>query len=223
MLRLLAISAAIVLLGGCEKSSSRHRQIAAGSLSTCRLVEGGKVTCWGEGSVVAAQGSSTSGARTITSPNAVVDVNDATQIAVGLSSACAVRRNATAVCWGIDWSTATPGQNESLRRPAMVSDVAEVSAGRSHLCVLHRSGEVSCWGDNGSCQVGQPFRSIVDVVPKPVRVAGIEGVAHVTAGEQSTCVVHRDGKVSCWGTTEPTDAREQDRTGKPSAPRKVEL
>lgn len=189
--------AVVIVMVGCSKHSHRVEQIAAGPMDACALAEG-HVTCWGEsGAGMLGEDEMIGGGRM---PRQLANITDATSISVGLSSACAVRRDRTLVCWGIDWAHATTGQSRALAAPTPVegiADVVQVSAGRSHVCAVTGDGKVACWGDNFDTQCGQPRTS--NVISTPTVVPGIGDAVEVAAGESFTCVRHRDGGVSCFG------------------------
>jgi alpha-tubulin suppressor-like RCC1 family protein len=76
-------------------------------------------------------------------------------------------------------------------------DVVQLAAGGSHTCALRSSGTVLCWGSNRVGQLGDgtmgPRR------PEPRVVEGVADAVFITAGEEHTCAVRRDGAVLCWG------------------------
>ena len=117
-----------------------------------------------------------------------------TLLAASRGRTCAVRPDATVVCWGQD------GLRERLSA-ARLSDVLAVSTGDEpgvdlHVCALHEAGTVSCWGPGFEGQLGQGDRGSRYL---PVAVPGISDAVAVGAGWAHTCAVHSDGGVSCWG------------------------
>jgi alpha-tubulin suppressor-like RCC1 family protein len=65
--------------------------------TTCALLTGGQVDCWGEG-VFGQLGNGTKASSAIPLP--VLGLTDATGVGVGFRFACAVRRGGGVVCWG---------------------------------------------------------------------------------------------------------------------------
>ena len=117
-----------------------------------------------------------------------------TLLAASRGRTCAVRPDATVVCWGQD------GLRERLSS-AGLSDVVAVSTGDEpdvglHVCALHAGGTVSCWGSGFEGQLGQGDRASRYL---PAKVPGISNAVAVGAGWAHTCAVHSDGGVSCWG------------------------
>lgn len=122
----------------------------------------------------------------------VEGVADARRVFVGEGGACALRADARVSCWGAAFG---PSRVDA---PAGAESVA---IGERHACARMSSGRVSCTGDN---ERGQ--RGTGDVQPPAARwseVVGLEGVARVSAGGATTCTLHDDGTVSCWGGVNP--------------------
>lgn len=104
--------------------------IAAGGATTCAVVTGGQLQCWGELRGRRADGMVAGSAGTIS-----VDVGD--------SQVCAVVARGSVRCWGYRSSSTVGGA---------VSAGSAIAASQS--CVVLASGRVWCWGDNGSGQLG---------------------------------------------------------------------
>ncbi|MBX3225463.1 MAG: hypothetical protein KF795_33465 [Labilithrix sp.] len=81
-------------------------------------------------------------------------------------------------------------------------DLGELALGFNHACGRLPDGTVRCWGDNGAGQIGDgiPFDGSRPNVLTPQRVPGIDDAIAVASGVSHTCVVHRGGAVSCWGS-----------------------
>ena len=79
----------------------------------------------------------------------------------------------------------------------LCGDVAQVAAGLLHACALKGDGTLWCWGANGFGQLGD---ATLDDKASPVPVTALgSDVVQVTAGDDSTCALKRDGTVWCWG------------------------
>ena len=74
----------------------------------------------------------------------------------------------------------------------------DVVVGDNHSCGLKANGTVMCWGWNGEGQLGigdsYTRSSLV-----PVDVPGVTNAVAIAAGSNNTCVILRDGSLSCWG------------------------
>jgi alpha-tubulin suppressor-like RCC1 family protein len=82
------------------------------------------------------------------------------------------------------------------------TDRGELALGFNHACGRLPDGTVRCWGDNGAGQVGDgvPFDGTRPDVLRPQAVPGIKDAIAIAAGVSHTCVVHKGGTVSCWGS-----------------------
>ncbi len=169
-------------------------QIGAGQGMSCALISNGAVMCWGLTPM---------GIRR--HAFAVEGVNAATQLTVGESHACARRADGLAFCWGDDNSGQLgDGADRSRVRAEAVpglAGVAQLSAGGGHTCALLVDGSVWCWGRQEHGQLGNGRRAR-ESVPRPVAVQGLTNVVQVSAGENHTCALLRDGTARCWGMNE---------------------
>jgi alpha-tubulin suppressor-like RCC1 family protein len=169
----------------------------------CALRRSGGVICWGaDGAGQAGRGLE----EPWSPPAAVVNLDDAVDLAAGAQHTCALRRSGRVVCWGSgergqlgDGRPVTIGRRRA--EPAEVVDLAdavELAAGDFHSCARRRSGAVVCWGDNEHGQLGQP----PDYAPhaRPAPVVGIDGTAGLALGAAHSCARLRSGAVVCWGT-----------------------
>jgi alpha-tubulin suppressor-like RCC1 family protein len=154
--------------------SSGVTAIAAGGSTTCALMNGGGVKCWGDngfgqfGNGTAA-GTDCFGLCSAT-PVDVSDLNNVlTAISVGGSHTCGLTTGGGAKCWGQNLSgelgNGTLGGPDPdtcfgscIPTPVDVSGLASgltaISAGGSSTCALTSGGAVKCWGDNTFGQLG---------------------------------------------------------------------
>ena len=192
--------------------------IEAGGLHSCALHKDGTITCWGSNPYGELGNGQSTGDRDDTSadsavPVKVVDISDATAIAVGGWNSCALHRTGEVSCWGSN-SFGELGNGQSTGDPddtstdsavpvkvLGISDATAIEVGGWHVCALHRTGEVSCWGRNRRDELGNGEspgeRQLSDV---PVKVLGISDATAIAAGGDHTCALHRDGTMSCWGS-----------------------
>lgn len=102
---------------------------------------------------------------------------------------------------GDDDDTPPPDPDEPIdssitERP----QVLQVVAGEKHSCAKAKNGTVKCWGDDTSGQTGTGgLAADGGVVISPAAVTGITDAVDIAAGRAHTCVVHKTGKISCWG------------------------
>jgi alpha-tubulin suppressor-like RCC1 family protein len=171
--------------------------ISDGDYSTCALVVGRAVDCWGD----SAHGQVGDGRRA----NALTPVHTSLgkqgiSLSVGGSHACAVLADHTVSCWGANvHGELGDGSHTDSSTPVPVDGVhgaLSVSSGVAHTCAMVGSG-VQCWGANSNGQLGDGTTNDSD---RPVAVQGLRGRARaVTTGLAHTCALLDDGSVDCWG------------------------
>lgn len=175
------------------------RALATGSHHSCLLDEDGGVRCWGWN----AHGQLGDGSTTSRSvPVPVLGLESGVQaIAAGGATTCALRADATVLCWG--WNAfGQLGVGDSLDRtspePVLGLGAARaISVGSGHSCAILLSGAVACWGWNYSGQLGTGDRA--DAAAPTAVVGLVEAVSAIAAGDEHTCAVTQAGSVWCWG------------------------
>ncbi len=212
-----------VVVGGITNAT----QISAGERSACALLQGGSIDCWGNSAdgelgngTDTGPDTCTNGNSCSTTPVAVSGITDATQVAVGQDSACALLRDGTADCWGDnnygelgDATSGGPGTcingNYCSTTPVAVSgigDAIQVTDGGGHSCALLSGGSVDCWGINENGELGDGTDNGPDSCTNipcsttPVAVSGITNATAIAAhlGEES-CALIASGQLECWG------------------------
>lgn len=136
----------------------------------------------------------------------------AMQLALGLEHACALARDGTVRCWGLNslgqLGTGPGGMSEAgaydtknVGTKVMgLGPAKAITAGFYHTCALLQNGELWCWGDNSKGQLAmatdggpQPPN------PAPAKIGAAPAmVDEVQAGGWHTCV-RSAGTVTCWG------------------------
>ncbi len=169
--------------------------VAAGSVHTCAIVDGGNVVCWG-GDTNGQLGDANEGTSS-TVPVAVSGITDAVAISAFESHTCVLRSGGGVSCWGLNSShQINDGGTEPLQTPVGVfTGASQISAGALHTCA--RAGAtVTCWGGNAFGEVG--ISSATSPAPQST-VAGLTA-ARVSAGRNLSCAVRPDGSAACWGS-----------------------
>jgi alpha-tubulin suppressor-like RCC1 family protein len=184
-------------------------EVAAGYTHTCALDAQGVVWCWGDNR----DGELGDGTRQERAqPAPVRGLRDVVGIAAGTWHTCAVRVDGTVFCWGNGiLGTLGDGRNHTSDLPVPVTgitDAVAIASGEDHACAVRASGRSSCWGRNTWGQLGDGSKDDSNV-PRAVMELGatpggwvkteLEGAVAVGAGYAHTCVLHVDGRVSCWG------------------------
>ncbi|MFH2007386.1 MAG: hypothetical protein ABI333_12445 [bacterium] len=129
------------------------QSFGAGFFHDCLVDGDGNVWCWGSNSAgqigAGAIGLGQSTSRFIQQP----DVEDATEVAPGAYSTCALLQDGTVTCWGSDfYGQRGDGEiDQNLGNgPSMVvglDDALKISSGKYLVCVISSDGSLWCWGE----------------------------------------------------------------------------
>lgn len=168
---------------------SRAIAISANYATTCAVVSGGTVWCWGFGYGPL--------------PVQVNGVQNASYVAVGGLASCVMMADGTVQCWGKN-STGQLGNgtNTDSATPVNVVGISDAVAIRSapmawSTCAQISTGGVECWGDNTFGQLGNGTFADSNV---PVSVVELPtDVASIAVSLLNACAVLVDGRVACWG------------------------
>src|ERR1051325_7526588 len=179
------IAAAIpVLVSG----GIRFATISLGENHTCGVATSGAAYCWGA-NFWGQLGDGTGFPQT--SPARVAGGLDFTVVGAGATHTCGVTTSGAGYCWGDNFA----GQlgdgrtgGASLTPVAVVGGLTfmRVSAGAGYSCGLTTAGVASCWGSNSDGRLGD---GTTLSRPVPGLVAGVTGIAAVSAGARHACAV----------------------------------
>jgi alpha-tubulin suppressor-like RCC1 family protein len=145
----------------------------------------------------------------------VPNVTDAVDVAVGNGTSCALKRDGSVWCWGLN-DAGELGQGNSRLGPnptpvrVDLPTVRQLALGAFHACAVLMDNTVRCWGSNTFGQVGvAPDQSggrcdegdgtLSPCVTRPRAVEGLTDVRQVSLGRFHSCVVRNDNTVRCWG------------------------
>jgi alpha-tubulin suppressor-like RCC1 family protein len=175
--------------------------ISAANLSTCALLVGGTVECWGDNTL----GELGNGMmNTSVQPVPVSGISSAVSIFGGTHFACAILSDGTARCWGDD-GFGQLGNAEyddaGISTPVLVQGLSQAVAmapGDSFTCALANNGAAECVGSgfkgrlgNGNGDGGTSLKFVS---------TGIANAFQLSSRGGHTCAVLSDGTASCWGT-----------------------
>ena len=209
------------LLGAADIGIKNAVSLSVGYNHTCVVDISGKASCWGDNTYGQLGGSDLASSDT---PVEVTDskgsaISDFTEVSTGYAHSCAIHRDKTISCWGLD-DTRLGHNNaktfEAVNTPTLVYGVqnaVSLSAGHSHTCsIVGVNGNVKCWGFNDFSQLGNPNVSggqstAVEVVDKDGEPLSV--VQQISSGETHSCaLVFTDesprnpggNRVNCWGS-----------------------
>jgi hypothetical protein len=180
-------------------------QIAVGTYSACLVRSTGAVGCWGGNGYGEIGTGSLYGDHQTPAP--VINVEGATDVAVGTGHACAVLSSGGVDCWGDDefGQLGFPNTGPGITQPTPsavpgIADATSLAAGDSFTCATLSTGGVDCWGRDQNGQLGNGANDYRDMAPQPV--VGITDAVGVAAGEDHGCAVLSSGGIECWGENE---------------------
>ena len=127
--------------------------------------------------------------------------NDLTQVAAGLVHALAVRSDGTVWAWGFNaYGELGDGSRTDRSEPVQVAGptgITQVAAGSFFSLALRSDGTVWAWGANSHGQLGR--RTVTDHEVTPARVAVLNHVTKIAAGNDFALALRSDGIVFAWG------------------------
>jgi alpha-tubulin suppressor-like RCC1 family protein len=146
--------------------------------STCVLLAGGSVKCWGGNSDGQLGSSEAADSDSSLSPVTVTGLTNATAIAGSDFERCALLATGRVKCWG------NPDLYDYEPIPIKgVSDAKAISVGFGFGCAVIRGGTVRCWSVN----------------PAASKVDGISNAKTISSSSSAACALVSGGKVRCWG------------------------
>lgn len=196
-------------------------QLGVGHSHTCVVRRNGSVWCWGSnnlgqlGASPAADGPrvATALAEPQTSPQhtavtgagslvpiEIPGIRDAIQAGCGYGHTCALRRDGTVWCWGLNnFGQLGDGTRTHRLTPGAVPGLSNIRslAVSDPSCAITTNGQALCWGNNSMRQTGL-IDSAATLTPTPIRLTSVIDIAigpgsHVCARTQTFVGVF------CWG------------------------
>jgi alpha-tubulin suppressor-like RCC1 family protein len=190
---------------------SKVNEIAVGFDHACALDQGGTVWCWGGNS------NGQLGDGTVGDPRPRADtpaqISDVIHIAAGLQLTCAVKRDGTAWCWGLNNLGQLGNGSQVAQQPLPVqvnnvSDVAQISSGGyeitglyGHVCARSNQGKLWCWGGNLFGEIGDGTAGS-NPHATPTLLSSLPDAIGLGVGAKHSCAIRRNGTLWCWGAND---------------------
>ena len=187
--------------------------MAAGNLVSCAVRENDEILCWGFGftstGFTETEDGQISPVATLSPMQTSLGVESIIEIAAEGIHVCALETDGTITCAGANaFGQLGNGQfgqtlDFAFSNVPDIDDATDITLGYDHTCALHESGEISCWGRNHYGQLGTGEENVGSHSAVPQRVVGITDAIAVEAGSlTTTCALHENGEVSCWGQSD---------------------
>ena len=133
---------------------------------------------------------------------AVAGLNNAVDIAAGVSHACALINDGTVKCWGSNQygQIAPTSPAIMFTSPTVVTGISgatQVVTGSQSTCALLTGGKVTCFGAGSNGELGLGYLDLRRTTPADP--AGMD--SHVTGGGLGydfSCAI-QNGAAKCWG------------------------
>lgn len=133
-----------------------------------------------------------------TTPETVLNLTNATNVAASSSASCARRSDGSVSCWGssaVSDPGGTSNYNDVATPIAGIVDAVDVAMTETGACALRSGGGVKCWGYGVLGNGTNYYNGSVG----PVDVSGLSDAASLAGGMYMSCIVRTDGRAACWG------------------------
>jgi cysteine-rich repeat protein len=214
---------------GCSSTCVEQKvlEVRASSLSTCALLSGGLIKCWGaNGQGQLGLGDTDNrgdGPNQLGNKLPTVDLGPgktATSLVAGDAHFCALLRDGSVKCWGGN-NFGQLGLGDKQDRgylPNQMGDklptvdlgtgkiATSLAAATDYTCAILSDGSVKCWGGNGYGTLGlgdtnnrgDAAGEMGDKLPT-VDLGSGKTAAAIAVGYGHMCALLRDASVKCWG------------------------
>lgn len=167
----------------------------------CGIEPEGTVVCWGEFSAAHGTLPYHTGTFGPIGPARVAGIDDASEVALGPYSGCALREGAEVACWGLINAIANYEPDRYLFEDSTVGgvttraltmrglpDIIDITGGDAYLCVTERAGDIRCANPpNTGWKLVSALSGAREVLVNRAEVCGI------TDDGTARCVEYADG------------------------------
>lgn len=171
--------------------------IAGGDFSTCAILSGGALKCWGRNES-GQLGIGTQVDALVPTPVTGLS-SGVVNVSIHSYGACAVLQTGALKCWGyylgdgdLDAYSAVPVDVLPAGR------ALSVHAGYGHRCMRTADSSVACWGEGQGGEIGDGAL-VARPMPTPVTQLAVGRVIELGAGIGHACALLDSGEVRCWG------------------------
>ena len=220
-------------------------QLDAGDLHICAHLKSDHVACWGRnqnsGDVFTGQALPTMGSDTaIATPTEIPNLNNAASVSAGIESTCALLRDGSIQCWGLDVDGSLGGAGTGDVQTVPIPDAGgqwlAVADGNDTGCGIFQpptptggavpTSLIKCWGhdqsgDRGAVtpEVGAPNPTPLANTPTPIANVGTNDfvATNLTLGTNFACAYDGLSGEICWGQNQ------RGQTGQPIVQRTASL
>ncbi len=181
-------------------------EVVAGNAISCAVLATGSVDCWGWDEFGQLGDGGTESESDV--PVRVQGITNATSVAVGEDTVCALLSSGGIECWGLNsygvLGDGLPGTGETSESKTPVSvvgitDATAITGSYATMCAVLTTGTVDCWGLNRVGQLGNGTTGYGNSTDVPLPVSGITNATQIGATTNDTCALLTSGEVDCWG------------------------
>jgi alpha-tubulin suppressor-like RCC1 family protein len=208
------------VLNGAGHAPLAHQiNIAVTQYSACSVQSDGSARCWGLNQFgVLGNGTTTFAPLPVRVKAASGSgfIANVTNIVAAPAHTCALLKNGTAECWGLNaFGQLGDGTLTNRLRPVVVKNVAgngplthvtQITvgggSGGDHTCARLSAQTALCWGENLFGQLGDGTRTTrlrPVIVRANVHNSPLTKVTSIVAGPIATCATIAGGTARCWG------------------------
>jgi len=194
--------------------SSNATMVTTAKQFACALMDDGSVMCWGRNNYGQLGSGSTSPAFSGLPLEVKLPLGRfALSIDAFEDHSCAVLDDGNMYCWGYkkygNMGTGDLPTSTAAYTPTPVSvhlpggkRVSLMAVGDAHSCAVMTDDTLWCWGRNYYGEIGDgsiSSSSQTRTIPSQVDVQHYSPIVALSAGYGSTCSLHDDGTLNCWG------------------------
>jgi alpha-tubulin suppressor-like RCC1 family protein len=187
--------------------SSNATMVSTAYNFACALMDDGSVMCWG---------TNANGELGVGSSFAYSSLPLEVKLPIGRFAlsidafhrhTCAVLDDGSMYCWGNrnygNMGTGSPSNNVGINTPESVElpsgkEVSLMAVGYYHSCAVMTDDTLWCWGKNANGEIGDGT-FVQRNLPVQIDVQYYSPIVALSTGDESTCSLHDDGTLNCWG------------------------